>query len=278
MKKFYKYFIIALIVTGCNEDFTFKFQDKVAFKESEVAVDEGDIYSVEIQLVGAQRSTPIQVTFETSGTAINGQDYFVGGGTTVTIPANSSVGIIDVSPVDNSVIDGVEKTIILTITSVSEAISAGHGPGVDAEGNEFEEEFGKSITITIRDNDCPSDLAGVYDTLTTGCFGDGNGGCEPNFDFTGLTHVVTITQTQISDREYIFSDITGGLYLFGYTGGADNPVIVRDGCGILRLNSQRDIVRGFGEFNGSGEVRDDGSLVLNWSNSWGDQGKTIFTK
>ncbi len=275
MKKFYKYFLIAIIVTACNEDFTFKFQDKVAFKESEVAVDEGVIYSVEIQLVGAQRSTPIQVTFETSGTAVNGQDYFVGGGTTVTIPANSSVGIIDVSPVDNSVIDGLEKTIILTITSVSEGINAGHGPGVDGEGNDFEEEFGKSITITIRDNDCPSDLAGVYDTRTTGCAGDGNGACVAGGNFTDLTHVVTITQ--ISGSEYTLTDITGGLYLIGYQ-AVDQSGTIRDACGVIRLDSQPDTVFGGDQFNGTGKVNPDGTLELNWSNNFGDQGKTIFTK
>jgi len=274
MKKFYKYFLLALIVTGCNEDYTFTYQDKVAFKESEVAIDEGVIYSVEIQLVGPQRPTPVQITFETSGTAISGQDYFVGGGTTVTIPANSSVGIIDISPVDNNVIDP-EKTIILTIISVSEGISAGHGPGVDVEGKEFDEEFGKSITITIRDNDCPSDLAGVYDTLTTGCVGDATGGCLANGNFFNLAHVVTVTL--VNGSEYMLSDITGGLYLIGYL-AFDQPGNIRDACGVISLTSQPDTIFPGGDvFNGFGTA-DQGIIILNWSNGFGDQGTTTFTK
>jgi len=273
MKKFYKILGLVLIITACNEDFTFKFKDKVAFKIDEVILNEGELESLEVQLVGAQRPTPVQVTFVISGTAVNGQDYFVGGGTTVTIPANSSVGFIDVSAVDNSVIDDVEKTIILTITSVSEGISAGHDAGVDVDGVEFEEESGKSITISICDDESLLDLTGIYDTTTSGCTGDGNGGCD--ISFSSLAHVVSLTQ--ISSSEYTFSDITGGLYLLGYQ-TADQPAIVRNGCGILSLNSQPDTIFGGDEFNGSGKVNDDGSFELIWFNGFGDQGKTFFTK
>jgi len=277
MKKFYKILWLVLIITACNEDFTFKFQDKVAFKENEIILSEGGIKSLEVQLVGPQRPTPIQVTFSTSGTAVNGQDYFVGGGTTVTIPANSSVGFIDLRSIDNSVIDVEVKTIILTITNVSEGIGTGHDAGVDAEGKEFEEENGKSITISICDDESLSDLTGVYDTTTSGCAGDGTGGCATNF--IGLIHVVTVTL--INGRDYLFSDITGGLYPLpqpnGY-GATDQMATVRDDCNILSLESQPDTVFGGDEFNGTGKVNLDGSLELNWSNGFGDQGRTVFTK
>lgn len=274
MKKLYKILWLVLIITACNEDFTFKFQDKVAFKEDEIILIEGEIQSLELQLVGAQRPTPIQVTFATSGTAVNGQDYFVGG-TTVTIPANSSVGFIDLSSKDNSVVDDTVKTIILTITNVSEGIGTGHDAGVDAEGKEFDEENGKSITISICDDEALIDLTGVYDTTTSGCAGDNNGGCATNF--IGLIHVVTVTL--INGRDYLFSDITGGLYPLpeGYQ-ASDQPATVRDDCNILSLESQPDTVFGGDEFNGTGKVNPDGNLELNWSNGFGDQGRTVFTK
>ena len=83
------------------------------------------------------------------------------------------------------------------------------------------------------------------------------------------------------NREFILSDITGGLYPVVY-GSADNPATVYEVNGKLFLVGQPDTVYGGDVFDGTGEIvlDSDGNLIgftLDWSNGYGDAGVSVFT-
>lgn len=111
---------------------------------------------------------------------------------------------------------------------------------------------------------CESELTGTYTAVTSGTMG------------TDYPYTVTITEGDVNG-EYLFSDITGGLYTDGY-GATDQPATVMDNCGVLVLDNQPDTVYGGDLFNGTGTVNDDGTLTLEWSNGYGDFGTSVFTK
>jgi len=131
---------------------------------------------------------------------------------------------------------------------------------------------GRGDNITSINFTCVSDLAGTYNTITDGGTGDGSGGTASNF--SGLAYQVTITE--IAAGTYEISDITGGLYALGYV-ASDNPAEFTDICDNITIDSQPDVVFGGDEFNGTGTVNADGTITIEWSNNWGDNGVTTLT-
>lgn len=151
-----------------------------------------------------------------------------------------------------------DKTLIITLTGAvgsktsSLVFDGGRGP------------IRVSSTILISDADCPSDLTGTWNSLTTGSAG------------TDDPYVVTITETPTNGL-YDLSDITFGLYKNGY-GSEDNPVQFSDACDVISVTDQPDVVYGGDVFNGSGTVNSDGTITISWSNGFGDNGVTTLTK
>ena len=268
MKYIHNSIFVALIalmgIVGCNDyEPVFQYTPKVQFSlASQEVLENGGPLVVEVQLVGEQRANPINVNFDVGGSATKGTDFNVSVDNVVTIPANASVASFTVDIVDNNQFLPNDRDIILTITGVSDGLSPGH-----------DTESGKTMTITIVEDDCPlPPLAGTWDVSTDGCAGDGSGGCGQ--DFTAITNEVTITQ--LSATEYELSDITGGLYKNGY-GDADNPATVTVNGSLITIDNQPDVVYGGDVFNGTGKINCDGTVTIEWANGYGDQGTTTFT-
>ncbi|MCV9389035.1 hypothetical protein [Reichenbachiella ulvae] len=121
-----------------------------------------------------------------------------------------------------------------------------------------------SSEITIKDADCPSDLTGTWNSVTTGSAG------------TDQAYTVTITETSVNGV-YDLSDITFGLYTDVY-GESDNPVQFTDACDVISVVDQPDVVYGGDVFNATGTVNENGTISISWSNGFGDNGVTTLTK
>ena len=256
--------ITAGIFSACNDfEGTYEFTPKVQFSTASMeTIENGGPLVVEVQLVGPQRPNPVTVNFDVAGSAAKGTDYNLSVDNAVTIPANSSVASFTVDIIDNNQFLPNDRDIVFTITSASDGVSAGH----DTEEK-------KALSITIVEDDCPlPPLEGTWNVSTDGCAGDGGGGCGQ--DFSGITNEVTITK--LSDTEYELSDITGGLYKNGY-GDADNPATITVNGSLITFSNQPDVVYGGDAFSGSGKVNCDGTITVEWANSYGDQGTTTFS-
>jgi hypothetical protein len=112
------------------------------------------------------------------------------------------------------------------------------------------------------------------------CAGDGDGNCDPGFENQPIDYQVTMSPGD-ENREFVLSDVTGGLYTLVYN-ASDNPATIFEVNGQLFIEAQPDTVFGGDEFNGDGSIvlDEDGNLIeftLNWSNNWGDAGTSTFT-
>jgi hypothetical protein len=128
-------------------------------------------------------------------------------------------------------------------------------------------------------------LTGTYKASTT---------ATTPFDgpYDNTANPYTVTLTDLGSNKYGISDITGGLYkeLYGAFGGADlyaeiTRININDNaggtvsCGI-ELKDWVDTVFPTppNTFNATGKINDDGSITIDWSNTFGDVGKTILRK
>lgn len=236
-----------LVVMGCDrtEAPVYNGGEFVAFKGNIVTVDESDP-SFGITITGTKPGLSSALSFE--GTAVLGEDFTVDS-QTVTV-GDEYTTTLTVTPIDNSVVDGIRE--------VSITLTEGGFPGGAA---------GKVYTVRFLDNDCPiPSIEGTFSVVTTET---SPGGCS------GVTNTVIITKKD--DNTYTLTDVTGGLYKNCY-GAADNlGDIVVSGKNIT-MTDQPDVVYGGDVFNGSGIINCDGSFTLTWSNGFGDAGTSTFTK
>jgi hypothetical protein len=123
---------------------------------------------------------------------------------------------------------------------------------------------------------CPSALAGTYNTLTTGTSTDSAPSPNPTVNFPSQ---VTITVVPLSKTAYRMTDSFGGLYLEWYdVYGVDGPLpaTINALCGTIAVTKFSDpfgsVVTGTGTYNGNG------SITINWKNSFGDAATTVYTK
>ncbi|MBK6265232.1 hypothetical protein JKA74_09290 [Marivirga sp. S37H4] len=118
---------------------------------------------------------------------------------------------------------------------------------------------------------CPSVLAGIYNSVASGSFGDGAGGSAGAY--AGLNATVELTQTA-TDGVYSIDDMSFGLYPQGYGDTAPSGRI-RDICNDL--NDLGDTDQYGDPFTMNGTVNADGTIDLEWSNTWGDGGTVTLT-
>lgn len=160
MKNIYKILSLTLltflIFTACEEfENTFQYQEFVQFSSNTASLDEDATAPIEVsvQLVGAQRSSAVDVTVSvTENNAAEGVDYSFPGGKTFTIAPNSSTASIQIAAIDNAEIFTGSRSITLTITDAS-------GLGLNGENAS-----NVSVTVTLNEDDffCPrNDLAKV---------------------------------------------------------------------------------------------------------------------
>ncbi|MDX2245138.1 MAG: hypothetical protein SF052_00065 [Bacteroidia bacterium] len=125
--------------------------------------------------------------------------------------------------------------------------------------------FSAQDAFTIKPS-CVSDLAGTYTVVTSGEIGGGNG------PYNNLAGEVVLTET--APGVYEADDITGGMYPTVW-GGNPEPGSFEDVCNTLTI---RPVTDQWGDtIVGSGEVNEDGTLDLNWSNGYGDTGAAVYT-
>jgi hypothetical protein len=164
----------------------------------------------------------------------------------VTLPANASFVEFPVEILTGNLDTEEQPDLILVILDAGQTkISANY----------------HSLTMEIR-LACPSDLAGVYNSVNVG---------------TGGTVNYQVTITEVEPFTYRISDITGGVYAQVY-GAEDNPAIFTELCGEISIIDQPDLVFGGDSFNGTGRVNPNGTITINWSNEAGDSGMTTLTR
>ncbi len=246
------------IMVSCNED------DGVAVTEDQrpfVSFSDVDFLDV---AEGAQieisvftdnpSSSPITIDYQLNG---NTSGINVLSGSQITIPANQSEGTLIIEGIDDTTAEE-DDEIEIELTGNSQGYSVG-----------FLTDRSYKKTITRRNDDCDPIPAGTYTTSNTGTY-DGD-------------HTVTITQTGSTGDTftYALTDITGGTYEIGY-GASDNPgVITQTACSITMDPADNpDVVYGGDQFTGSGNVLTVGSesFTISWSNTFGDNGVTVFVK
>ncbi len=267
MKNINKIFGVLLIavvtMVGCSEEELTTVPKHVRFTDASGAIGEADAepFKVSVHLAAPIQSEEVTIGYEiTGGTAVDGTDYTIDGGNSITIPGGELFASFNVITIDNFESDG-NKTVEFTITSVSGDATIGLGL------------LGKTFTLSINDDDCSPNLAGTYSVSTVGCGGAGGGTCGGDFEIADYE----VTVTRVAAGVYELSDLTGGLYAGPY-GAADNPGQMEDECGVLTFTEQPDVVYGGDVFDGLGSVNEDGSFVVEWSNGYGDSGVSTFVK
>ena len=132
----------------------------------------------------------------------------------------------------------------------------------------------QSAVITVV---CPSDLAGTYNSITSGTSTDGNANNNPLTDLAGT---VTITETS-TPGTYDIIDATGGAYdawyLMVYYGDPyPVPGVLSDACGSITIT---EIDGPWGEdiISSSGSVDSNGVITVTAMNSYGDEWTMVLT-
>lgn len=287
MKKILTIFSIALMIFSCEEfsDGIYDGPDQVAFARTaasglyleEVAIGDSDLDSLEVQLIGAQRSTETIVSFEldaTANQAIEGVHIdFVTTGGTMTIPANASSGYIYFNVIsDNfSITDNIRLVVNLTSDDIKVA------------GN-FSQ-ITKSLAIT-----CESNLAGTY-TVSTQASGANADICGDGADYGARASIDGGTVTLTSD-----GSISG--YVISADAGFGAFVEYYGGCGYssgLTSSEDLDLVDVCGDISGTmrsaynnldviaapisltGSYDGSGVITINWTDHFGSVNVTTLT-
>ncbi|GIZ07374.1 hypothetical protein [Flavobacterium sp. UMI-01] len=122
---------------------------------------------------------------------------------------------------------------------------------------------------------CPSDLAGIYDVVSTGETTDPFV-APSKVSATNFPYTVTITDT--GGGNYTMSDAFGGLYLYWYDiYGITTPYEGKftDVCGTLSGKFEEP----FGtQVTLTGTVNSDGTLSIHWINEYDDYANAVYTK
>lgn len=252
-------------LASCDEEdgrVTFEGPYYIGFTSNTATISEaGGSFIIEVSQVGPTLGSDITVNYTVEGSAQEGVDYTIVGGTegTIVIPAGQHFGTLELQAIDDLSADGA-LNLKLTLSANSAGLENGRGA------------VEKTLSITITDDDCPiPPLEGdrsveTVETSPAGC--------------SGVTNTVTITK--VSDNAdgsitYLLSDVTGGLYKNCY-GDDDNPgEIVVNGYDIT-LTAQPDVVYGSDQFDGEGTINScEGFFTLSWSNGYGDKGLSTFS-
>lgn len=203
---------------------------------------------VRVNLVGRQvdQAIPVLLGVDPTSTAVEGVHYRLGD-TEVVIPANSSFVDVPLEILTGNLATDEVPDLTLTILDAGET---------KISTNYFQ------LTIEIRLS-CPSDLAGIYSTVTVG---------------TGGTVNYEVTITELEPFTYRISDITGGVYSQVF-GAEDNPAVFTELCGEITITDQPDLVFGGDTFNGTGSVNEDGTLRISWRTEESEEsGVTTLTR
>ncbi len=197
MKKLILLTGVVFMAYSCqNFNNTATFPEFVQWSVATANIDEDatEPITIEVQLVGTQKGSPIDISFEvTENNVAEGVNYTFPNGKTLTIDANSSTGTIQIATIDNEEIAPGEQSITLTLTSAGN-LSVGD-----------ETSPNKSIKIIINENDfwCPRNNLAKVIALET--------------DLGYSSSDVSITLSSTPDGCFAFSISGGGGSIFGTT-------------------------------------------------------------
>lgn len=218
-------------------------------------------------------------------------------------------GSVDFEVVDGSAVQGVNFNVLNSGNTLSFDKEGGYSASVDIELIDNEEFLGQpltfdivlsngtngkvgfegpsdinsSMTFTIIDDDCPTNLLeGEYTSVTTGTSTDG---CCPG-SVTSMRETVTVTA--LGEGNYTVSDFSAGLYLdwYGPDGGAYGIVAGMETDGTLNgtfSNICNELNGTFGEpFNTdvtlTGSVDPStGVITYTWVNGFDDTATVTLT-
>jgi hypothetical protein len=207
---------------------------------------------IQISLIAAQRSSPINYTFEilSSSTAIEALHYSVSGNSG-TIPANSSFGDLPINILPDNINPGEDLTLDIRLVSA-------------------DVELASADPISFRFAiSCPSNLAGTMDYVHSNIW------CGAP-DVAGTTNLVAI-----SDNEYKFDDFVFGSWVPCYGGGGvdgtDPAISLRlvDVCNKISMQG----IDQYGDTYAYEIAAVSGaSLTINWSNTYGESGTVVLTR
>lgn len=117
---------------------------------------------------------------------------------------------------------------------------------------------------------CPSDLAGTYNAVATGFEGDGDGGQAGSYSISSV-----VTLSEVSSGIYSIDDMSFGLYPQVYEVAAPSGRI-QEVCGQITDLGDTDQ---YGDpFTITGTSNGDGTIELEWGNTWGDTGTITLTR
>lgn len=163
-----------------------------------------------VRLAGAQKSSPINYNFEIdpASTAIENLHYTVDA-TSGTIPANSNVGEMPVTILDDNINPGEVLTIIVVLTDADVPLNVNFSRG--------------EYTIEVS---CESDLSTTYTYTNT-----------DNFTGETLTGEGEMTIFDEMPGVYVVTDFSFGTWPAAY--GIDPPtgtLMFRENCGTISLS------------------------------------------
>ncbi len=270
------FFLTVVVFTSCDEeDKSYQEGNSIHFATDSTFVSEGDDVNYVPLRILFLKTSPISgsATITISG-GTEGVDYNLSPGTNLSLSfgPNDYQDTIWIKPIDNGVLNE-DKVITLTLSSSD--VNVGFA-GPDA--------LNSTHGFVITDNDCAEPLTGTYDiTSGAGCLGAGGGACGQDIDPFPWNGSYPISMSLLAceeDGKYLVSDITMGLYPNGW-GDSPNPnpgVIVVSGTTISIIEAESpDVIYGSDAFFGDGTVNSDGSVVINFSNSYGDMGSVTLS-
>lgn len=246
--------ISASFFTSCEKDDDFTPPNYVTFESNsmEYAVEQNGSGSFDVTVYTANKTgsdRTFNITVDGSSSA-DPASYEVPA--TVIVPANSNEATFTINVTDNNISNS-GNTLVLNIAG-SEAYT------------------GENLVVNLT-RDCPSDLAGTYDVLSSGSSTDGAPANNPIVDFP---YQVTITKT--ADKTYEVSDIFAGVYedwyceAYGYC--FETPATIKDVCGNLS-GSFEDGFESAVTVTGTNNY--DGTLTITWENDFGDTATATYT-
>ena len=203
---------------------------------------------------------------EEASTATKGVEFNLSG-ETVTIPAGTYLGSFEVTTAFDDLPAPPESRVAVL------SLAAGDEAAV----------YNQEVEITLRAS-CPSALAGMYSVETSGQVGDGSGGQAGPY----TTSIESVEVSEVTDDEgnvipgaYAIEDITAGLYPQIYSIPVVGPspttgISFTDLCNVISIAPG--VQDNYGDtFVGGGTAAGD-SIVIDWSNGYGDTGRSIYKK
>lgn len=117
--------LLPLVFGGCSDlfstqDRTFQGDPVVEITPGNTSVDEGESVTLDVQLIGEQRSSDLEVNISTGGEAQAGTHYSAPG-SSVTINAESSAATLAIDTIDGSLDSGDTVELVVELTGTNDS-------------------------------------------------------------------------------------------------------------------------------------------------------------